>query len=166
MQLPVYLYLIHYGRVFSNPIFTGIYYQNILFPYPTWSEKLEKEKKERTYLQGYSTDNVDILERFDSTYQDSELIRSMKYTPEKGFGAYSKVLDDDTLYQMIQYTKDMIDKETNSILDAKFPIQPKIYAGDNIACKYCEYRDLCYVKEKDYKYLDKVEDLSFLGGEE
>jgi ATP-dependent helicase/DNAse subunit B len=166
MQLPVYLYLIHYGKLFSNPIFTGIYYQNILFPYPSWSEKLEKEKKERTYLQGYSTDHVEVLERFDSTYQDSEMIRSMKYSPDKGFGTYSKVLDDETLIQMVDYTKNNIEETTDKILEADFSIHPKIYDGDNVSCKYCSFKDLCYVKERDYQYLDKVEDLSFLGGEE
>ena len=103
MQLPVYLYLIHYGKVFDNPIFTGIYYQNVLFSYPTWSLKLDKELKERYYLQGYSTDNIDELERFDSTYQDSELIKSMKYT-DKGFGTYSKILDSNQLLELVDYT--------------------------------------------------------------
>ena len=42
MQLPVYLYLINYSDIISNPIFTGIYYQNILFNYPTWSKNLDK----------------------------------------------------------------------------------------------------------------------------
>ena len=40
MQLPVYLYLINYSKVFDNPIFTGIYYQNILFNYPSFDKKL------------------------------------------------------------------------------------------------------------------------------
>ena len=71
MQLPVYLYLIHYSKIFTNPIFTGIYYQNILFNYPTWSTKLEKEKKDRYLLNGYSTDDVSVLSRFDSTYEES-----------------------------------------------------------------------------------------------
>ena len=44
MQLPVYLYLIHYSKVFNNPIFTGIYYQNIMFQYPTWTDKKDKEQ--------------------------------------------------------------------------------------------------------------------------
>ena len=51
MQLPVYLYLIHYSKVFKSPIFTGIYYQNILFNYPTWSKNLEKEKESRYYCK-------------------------------------------------------------------------------------------------------------------
>ena len=34
LQLPIYLYLIKYSTILENPVFTGIYYQNILFSYP------------------------------------------------------------------------------------------------------------------------------------
>lgn len=168
MQLPVYLYLIHYSKVFANPIFTGIYYQNIMFNYPTWTSKKDKEQiyKENLMLQGYSTDDTSILERFDSTYEKSEYIKSMSYTEEKGFGTYAKVMDNDTLYNLVQYTKKHISDKTDEILSSNFEINPKVYAGKNIACEFCGFKDICFTKEKDQQYLDKVEDLSFLGGEE
>lgn len=168
MQLPVYLYLIHYSKVFANPIFTGIFYQNILFNYPTWSSKKTADTiyKENLMLQGYATDDTSILARFDSTYEKSEYIKSMSYTEEKGFGTYAKTMNNDLLYDLVTYTKNHISKKTDEILDAKFPINPKVYAGKNIACEFCNFKDLCFMKEKDQKYLDKVDDLSFLGGEE
>ena len=168
MQLPVYLYLIHYSKVFSNPIFTGIYYQNILFQYPTWTDKKDKEEiyKDNLMLQGYSTTDTNILARFDSTYEKSEYIKSMSYTDEKGFGNYAKVMDNDTLYNLVNYTKNHISKKTDLILQSDFSINPKVYAGKNIACEFCQYKDLCYMRETDQVYYDKVEDLTFLGGEE
>ena len=168
MQLPVYLYLIHYSKVFANPIFTGIYYQNILFNYPTWTGKKDKEQiyKENLMLQGYSTEDTSVLERFDPTYEKSEYIKSMSYTEEKGFGTYAKTISDETLFDLVKYTKDHISKKTDDILASKFDINPKVYAGKNIACEFCQFKDLCFMKEKDQEYLEKVEDLSFLGGEE
>ena len=167
MQLPVYLYLIHYSKVFKNPIFTGIYYQNILYNYPTWNEKNSNlQLKDRLKLQGYSTDDSSILAIFDSTYEKSEYIKSMSYNEEKGFGTYSKIINNDTLYQLIRYTKNYIEKTADEIIEGDFSINPKIYAGKNIACEYCDFKDLCYHKESDNVYLNKVEDLSFLGGEE
>ena len=168
MQLPVYLYLIHYSKVFTNPIFAGIYYQNIMFNYPTWTGKKNKEQiyKENLMLQGYSTEDTSVLARFDSTYEKSEYIKSMSYTEEKGFGTYAKTISDDMLYDLVQYTKNHISKKIDDILDSKFDINPKVYAGKNIACDFCQFKDLCFMKEKDQKYLEKVEDLSFLGGEE
>ena len=162
MQLPVYLYLINYGRVFTNPIFTGIYYQNILFSYPTWSKKIEKELKDRYLLKGYSTSNIDILEKFDSTYTSSELIKSMKYSEEKGFDRYSKIIDDDTLYNMIKFTKKHIESRTDDILNCKFDINPKMYNKKNVSCEWCSFKDICFKRDSDLVYLDKVDDLSFL----
>lgn len=168
MQLPVYLYLIHYSKAIKSPIFTGIYYQNILFNYPTWSKDIEKVKKDQYLLQGYSTDDISILSRFDSTYEKSEYIKSMSYNEEKGFGTYAakKVLSNDTLYDLIAYTKNYISKETDNILSADFTINPKVYSNVNISCAFCSFKDICYMKEKDLVYLEKQNDLSFLGGEE
>ena len=164
MQLPVYLYLLNYGRVFSNPIFTGIYYQKILFSYPKWEKNLDKVLKDRYLLKGYSTDNLEVLEKFDSTYTDSELIRSMKYTDK--FDRYSKVIDDDTLYNLVKYTKNIIDKKVDDILSCKFDINPKVYVKEDVSCKFCKFKDICFKRDSDVTYLEKVEDLSFLGGEE
>ena len=168
MQLPVYLFLINNSKVFDNPIFTGIYYQNILFNYPSFDKKpIEDIKKERIKLQGYSTDDLSILSRFDPTYENSEVIKSMKYT-DKGFSRFSKVLSDSDVYHIITYTKKEIIKDMNDILQGDFKINPKIYDGKNISCEYCNFKDICYKSQKDVVYLDKVTDLSFLdeGGEE
>ena len=166
MQLPIYLYLIHYGDLFDNPIFTGIYYQNILFSYPAWSPKLAEQEEKKYYLQGYSTDKLEILEKFDNTYQNSELIKSMKYQEDKGFGSYTKLMNDDTLLELIKYTKNIVEKETDEILNADFQINPKVYGKDNVSCELCKFKDLCFHKNEDIIRLPKVDDLSFLGGDE
>lgn len=166
MQLPVYLYLIHYSKVFENPIFTGIYYQNILFSYPNYEQKdIEDIKKERIKLDGYSTEIKEILEVFDSTMEKSELIKSMAYTSEKGFSHYSKVLNDDTLYDLVKYTKNHISTTTDSIIEGDFEVNPKYYDKENISCKFCTYKDLCFMKEQDVNYLERVDNLDFLGGD-
>ena len=166
MQLPVYLYLIHYSKVFDNPIFTGIYYQNILFSYPNYDDKeIGVLKQERLKLQGYSIEDNTILERFDSTLEKSEFIKGMSYTDEKGFSRNSKVINDNTLYELIKYTKDYISKETDEIIDGDFSINPKVYDGKNISCEFCSFKDICFAKETDIKYLEKVENLDFLGGD-
>ena len=166
MQLPAYLYLVNYSKEISNPIFTGIYYQNILYDYPTWSKNLEKERNDKYLLKGYSTDKTDILERFDSTYHDSELIKSMKYNPDKGFSSHTKLINDDTMFELIKYTKNKIDENVNDIISGKFDINPKVYGNENISCKYCQFKDLCFMRPDNIKYLEKVDNLDFLGGEE
>ena len=90
----------------------------------------------------------------------------MKYTEEKGFSRFSKVIPSDLLENMIAYTKKEIEEKAQMIKEAKFEINPKIYGKDNISCTFCTLKDMCYKNAKDLVYLDKVEDLSFLGGEE
>ena len=165
MQLPIYLYLLNYGKLFDNPIFTGIYYQNILFSKPTWSLKLEKDDEKKYYLQGYSTNDINILEKFDTTYKDSCFIRSMSYKDDK-FESNTKIIDSDTMYLLIKYVKKHINLKTEEILNRDFTINPKFIENKDVSCKYCNFEDICYKTNKDYINLDKVSDLSFLGGEE
>ena len=163
LQLPSYLYLINASQ--ENPTFTGIYYQRILFDYPTWNNKdLNKLYKDNTKLVGYSTDDIERLEVFDSTYEKSELIKSMTYKDDK-FGAYSKVLGKTDIEELINYTKEKINESIDKIIEGNFEINPKIYNGKNISCTYCPFADICYKNVSDQIYLDKVEDLSFLGGD-
>ena len=67
---------------------------------------------------------------------------------------------------MFNYTQNIINKVTDDILDGDFSINPKYYNGKNISCEFCEFKDICKKKKKDLNYLNKVEDLSFLVGEE
>ena len=103
---------------------------------------------------------------FDTTYEASELIKSMKYDVEKGFGRYSKLISDSELKDIVDYTKNIISSSSDKILNGEFDINPKVYDRDNISCKFCKYKDLCFMKEKDLVYLEKVDNLDFLGGEE
>ena len=162
MQLPIYMFLIEKSNVLSNPIFSGVYYQNILFPYSSFDEKDDKKKY---YLQGYSTDNIDVLSRFDSSYLNSQMIKSLKYSDDKGFGTYSKILTEDDVKNFVSYTEKVINDSIHSILSLDFSINPKVYDGENISCKYCSFRDICFRRDNNIQYLEKVDDLSFLGGE-
>ena len=66
---------------------------------------------------------------------------------------------------MIDYTKKTISDTTDKILDADFKIEPKVIDQKNLSCVYCKYQDLCFKTNKDLKYLEKVNDLDFLGGD-
>ena len=167
LQLPSYLYLIERSNEFNNPKFTGIYYQNILFDRPTWSLKekdASKVYKDNTKLVGYSTDDLDRLSNFDSTYTKSELIKSMSYTDK--FNNNTKLLSDENVDKMVDYTEKVISHSIDSIIDRDFKINPKIYKKKDISCKYCKFNDICFKTNDDIEYLDTVENLDFLGGDE
>ena len=160
MQLIVYLYLINKNNLLKDSKFCGIYYQRILFDYNSKTIKFEDETK----LNGYTTDNIDRISKFDKTFEDSKLIKSMKYDDTKGFSS-KKIFNDIDIENIIKYCEEIILKTSNSILEANFEINPKIYNKNNISCEYCKFKDICFMNNSNLIYLDNVDDFTFIEGD-
>ena len=160
LQLPIYLYLLKEKNKDKEVIFTGFYLQKILKNCK--EEDMYKELK----LQGYSNFDGNILEKFDVSYKDSEIIAGLKIKNDGTFYASSKVLNNGEISKIIDITKNNISKSIDNIVDAKFDINSKkIDNFTNIGCQYCEFKDICYKKEKNNQIIPYQKDLSFLGGE-
>lgn len=166
MQLPVYLYLVKYSNLFTNPHFVGFYLQKILHNeiLKSNSKTYLEQKKDNLKLVGYSTTNESDLARFDPTYENSEFIKSMKIS-SKGFYAYAKVIEDVKVKQLINLVDKKIEDAIKDILNTKFDINPKRIGQENIGCAFCKYKDICYMKEEDIINLKEYKDFSFLGGD-
>ena len=167
MQLPVYLYFIKRSSLFPNLEIVGFYLQKIINKEmkATTGKTIEELKEKALKLVGYSTDNEEILEKFDMTYEDSQVISSLKKKKD-GFYAYSKILSDKQMKNMDSLVERKIEEGTNSILNGDFSINPKKIDKDIIGCEFCSYRDICFKTEKDYVELEKHKNLDFLGGED
>lgn len=153
MQLPIYLYLSSKMDI-KNIKVVGFYLQKLLSSSLDNSKDYDTARENTLKLEGYSIDNEAILSKFDTTYNDSKLIKGMK-TSSNGFYAYSKVLSEDKIDSLVDDTDNLINKAVDSILEADFTIDPKVIDGENVSCKYCEYRDICYRREKDIVYINK-----------
>lgn len=167
MQLPIYLYLAKKHPKFNNIEIAGFYLQKILNNEIVAEKKVSYEtlKKKNLLLQGYSNDNINILSLFDDSYEDSEVVKSLK-TSSKGFYAYSKVLDSHTINELIKITEEQIKKSSNDILEAKFDINPKRIGFNNLGCEFCTFKDICFKNEKDIVNLKEYKNMEFLGGDE
>ncbi len=167
MQLPVYLYLVSHFSKIDNPHIVGFYLQKILHNEITRKENstYEKEKRKNLYLQGYSTSNEVYLKKFDSSYEDSEMIKGLRKS-SKGFYAYSKVLTDKEMKNLISIVDDKIQEAIMNIWNGEFSINPKRIGFEKVGCEYCPYQDICYHTEKDVVNLKEYQNLDFLGGEE
>ena len=146
MQLPIYIYL---SKKYFNKEVAGFYLQNILNNTKTMDIK---EKKDSLKLQGYSNSNIEILRKIDNEYSNSYLIKGLKET-KNGFNSYSKLFNNDDLENIIKITDSKIDECFKHILNGEFEINPKIVDKDNISCKYCKYKDICFKKDKDNIYI-------------
>lgn len=153
MQLPIYLYLTS-NMDFKNFKVVGFYLQKLLNNNLDNTKDYEEEKNNSLKLEGYSIDDENVLSKFDTTYNNSKLIKSMK-TTNNGFYKYSKVLSEDDMDNLISMTDKLIDKTSDSIMKADFAIDPKVINNINVSCKYCMYNDICFKSESDIIYINK-----------
>ncbi len=166
MQLPIYLYLVKKSELFSNVRFVGFYLQKILHNEVLIdSKKTYQEVQEALFrLKGYSNSDLSLLEKIDPNYANSTIIDKMKLT-SKGFSSYSKVLNDIEMDRLVSLVESKIDEATDAIIEGDFKINPKQIDKDLVGCMYCPFRALCYRKGEDIVYLEKLNNLSFLRGD-
>lgn len=162
MQLPIYLYLLQNSNQFKNAEVVGIYLQKILNNELAYNPKKDywKQKEEQLKLEGYSIDNPELISLFDTTYQDSEIIKGMK-TSKNGFYAYTKIITKKQMENLYRLVEKNIDTAIDDILKADFKINPKKFDMEN-TCKFCPYSDICYKKEENYEEIKIPKNLDFL----
>ena len=163
MQLPIYIYLIKNMDKLNNAEIVGFYLQKILNNEIIKDHKntYEDLKKKNLLLQGYSNENIEVLEKFDKTYMNSTLIKSMK-TTQKGFSTYSKVLSDEKIDKLINIIDEIIDKNIKEIINAEFDINPKKIGKKNYGCEFCKYNDICFKTNNDIDNKKEYTNLEFL----
>lgn len=159
MQLPIYAYLIQQFDELKDAKIGGFYLQKILN-----NIKDPDKKHESLKLQGYSNSSTEILNFVDETYNDSKIIKSLR-TGSNGFYAYSKVLSTAEIDRLTDIVKEKITNAADRILDAEFMIDPKEIDDKLVGCKFCKYKDICYMNNKNIKKLKKISKKDFLGGD-
>lgn len=166
LQLPVYLYLVKNSHKFNNPTFVGFYLQEILHNETTNDGKksYDEKKRDALKLRGYSIDQADLISQFDTSYCDSQVIKSMKVS-NKGFYSFSKVINEQQIDQLITLVDNKIKESASNIINGKFDINPKRLGHVNVSCQYCKFKDMCYIRDKDVITLKEYCNTDFLGGE-
>lgn len=151
MQLPVYIYLIR--NEIKDVKIGGFYLQKIL------NNITDKEKRlDSLKLQGYTNSDLDIIDKVDSSFNDSKVIKSLR-TSSKGFYAYSKIINDEEIDILNKVVETKIKEASMDILDSKFDINPKEMNNEVIGCKFCKYKDICFMKPKDTVTLKEVKNI-------
>jgi len=152
-------------KKFPDSDIAGFYLQKILNNEISkdYKHTYESLKIDKLKLQGYSNSNISILEKFDSSYNESRVIKGMR-TNSKGLGT-KKVLTSDQIQKLETIVDDKIEESITKILRAEFQINPKRIGMDNLGCKYCSFKDICFFTERNIKDLKEYKNMEFLGGE-
>lgn len=156
MQLAIYLLLATHK--FKDYNIAGFYLQHILNKVGKSEDISKKEAKYK--LVGYS--NTKYIANFDKTYKDSSLVKGLKVKNDDTYYATSKVLSEDSVNRLINLASTKVSECIDNIVNARFDINPKNIGGKNVGCEYCDYKDICFMKNKDIVYLDKKEINEFL----
>ena len=165
MQLPIYLYLVKNQPGWKSVQVLGFYLQKMIQNEINNddNEDYEKLKKDNMRLEGYSINQMDLLEKLDSTYMDSQMIKSLK-VGKNGFYAYSKILSDTQMNKLLHLTQQQIEQAAHQIEQADFCINPKQIGQKLVGCEFCKYQDLCFKTPKDIVHLKEYKNLEFLEG--
>lgn len=164
MQLPTYIYLVQKG-LGPNYHINGFYLQKLLTNQTLDSLDSEKDTKNNLKLIGYTINNENEIQKIDPTYQNSQIIKALK-TSAKGFYAYSKIIKENEIQKIVDITENNIDNSIQKILNADFQITPKSIDNKNLSCKYCSFKDLCFVKENDIEELKNTKFKDIIGDDE
>ena len=166
MQLPIYLYLSKHLDL-ENVEIAGFYLQKVIHSKLNYQENKDyfKELEKLYRLEGYSNSNTDILNKFDNSYDTSEVITGLK-TSKNGFYNYTKVLNSEQINKLINIVDEKIDNAVDNILSGDFSINPKKIGKELKGCEFCKFKDICYMKEDDIILLEEKNYKEFLGGEE
>ena len=153
MQLPMYLYLIKKDMKDVNII--GFYLQKILDSKKINSTDKQKDEVDTLKLIGYTINDENLIEKFDNTYINSDVIKSMKIT-KNGFYKYAKLVSKEDIDKIFNIVDNHVDNFVKSIEKGDFKINPKRIDNELIGCKYCKFKDLCFKKEEDIVDLKNV----------
>ena len=167
LQLPVYVYLIKKND--SNAKVCGFYLQKILKNTSINSEDVKSEEEGNLKLIGYTIDDEKIINDFDDTYQNSEIIHGMKKLKNGEFAKSSKLVNEDNINKIVGIVDTLIDEMIKTIKNGEFKIKPKNFNDKEVeisGCKNCSFKDLCFMNQRN---IDNKEIKSFsniIGGEE
>ncbi|MBQ6654167.1 MAG: PD-(D/E)XK nuclease family protein [Erysipelotrichaceae bacterium] len=164
MQLPCYLFLLDNFEDSKlgdreKIVYCGMYLQHIVPSRAKYDENKTEEDQMREFLrlEGYSLKDRDIMGQVDESLTDtntSKNIKSLRIKKDGEFYADSKVLTEEEMKVLIALTRQKIEEARKAIGSGAFSINPKVYGGKNVSCRYCDYGDICYRRFDDNVYLD------------
>lgn len=149
MQLAIYMYLMSKSSDYANVFLVGCYLQKILD---------DDVNKDELKLEGYTFNDVNTIKLIDNNYLDKSFISGIKVKKDGSLSDSKKLFDSSYYEEILSIVEQKIEEAINNIINAKFDINPKVVKGENISCKFCKYKDICYKKYKDSVVISQAGD--------
>lgn len=149
----------------NHPVILGFYYQNIF-------SKVQNQEKDKSYkdilkkqyqLHGYSNEDIHLVSQIDRDFKERKTFAKYSFKKDGTISKNSWAYSSDILYQTIYDFETLIHETVNKIESGIFPVEPVYLNGnfnEKIACDYCNFKDICYVKNKHFKNAPKMNPLT------
>lgn len=153
IQLPIYFYLLK--KTDPELKIAGLYLQHILVNKKKGVANKDNDalRAKEFMLDGLTFDDIETIKCFDNNYESSSVIQGLKIDKKTNCLKENKHLvskeEEDELYNLIE--KLLIDCIDN-VADGDFKINPIKIGNIEDGCKFCEYKDICFRKPKDFNY--------------
>ena len=151
LQLPIYLYLLK--ELDSNIEVAGMYMQHILDLKSEFDNTKDPliEKTKRLKLSGITINDIDLISKFDDSCDASEVIQGLRIVKKTGeFSKSKRILSYDDRNELLELVSTLIDNTIENVCDGNFDIRPIKITGHADGCNFCEYKDICFRKYKDF----------------
>ncbi len=155
LQLPTYCLLASKDSDLKNYQIIGTFINNVVNTKLAYGYDKERLIDPYYRLNGKVAADKELIAKIDDTINNnkSEFIKGVSITKAGQFAKDSSLvsIDDFKEYAEIALRK-YLEADTN-IRKNNFVINPLFKSKSNNACKYCEYKDLCFVKKEQRRYL-------------
>lgn len=162
LQLPIYSYIFSQDTRFKDNELIAICIERI---FSEDADKFVSDSKYKAGLKIYGEylKNKDALTSLDTNMLPGENSQYFKYLSNADTANYparniSHIHEKEFYENLEKISHQFLLDVGYSVLNNNFAINPKIYKGDNIACKYCSYRDICFRNNNNFVVLSSEEE--------
>lgn len=158
-QLPTYSLLISSSDEYKDFITAGLFINNVISNSP--NVEVEEDELIPNYLKlnGKVLGDLSVIHLIDPTIVDgdSAFINSVKIK-KNGELSGSATVGDQTFNEYMTTVRDLYLKMDEELRKNNFNISP-VYKGErDTACSYCQYKDVCFVRNSQFRRLVEEED--------
>ena len=147
MQLPTYAYLFHQSEEYKDYNIAGLYINNVI------NGSFDSERADNEIIDSYlklngiTVADMDCIKKIDSSIANDKsfFLKGVSLKKDGNFKKSPNLVGNEELKQMEDLVLEKYKEAARRIRNNEFEIAP-LSIGDSDACKYCEYRDICFVK--------------------
>lgn len=155
LQLPTYCLLAINDDEFKKYEIIGTFINNVVDSKLSYGNESEALIDPFFKLHGKVATDLELISQIDKTICDgkSEFIKSVSLSKDGGFKKSDSLVSKDEFNNYAEVALRKYLEADANIRKNNFSINPLFKSKSDNACKYCEYKDLCFVKKAQRRYL-------------